>query len=140
MTTSLAQLTDSDFSREKIELIKRTIAVGATDDELQLFLYTCKKTGLDPLARQIYAIKRWNKAAGRDVMTIQTAIDGYRVIADRTGKLAGISDYTFDSEDKPFPAKASVTVLKRVDGFNAEFTATARWGEYNAGGPMWAKM
>lgn len=134
MSTALAQLTDVDFSREKIELIKRTIAVGASDDELQLFLYTCKRTGLDPLARQIYSIKRGGK------MTIQTGIDGYRVIADRTGKLAGISDYTFDSEEKAFPAKASVTVLKRVDGFNAEFTATARWGEYNAGGPMWAKM
>jgi phage recombination protein Bet len=135
MATSLAQLTDADFSREKIELIKRTIAVGATDDELQLFLYTCKRTGLDPLARQIYSIKRGGK------MTIQTGIDGYRVIADRTGRLAGISDYTFDSEDGQHPNKATVTVKKVVGHVaEAEFTATARWSEYNAGGPMWTKM
>src|ERR1700722_16485348 len=87
MTTELAQLTDSGFSREKIELIKKMFAADCSDNELQLFLYTAKKTGLDPLARQIYAIKRGGK------MTIQTGIDGYRVIADRTGKLAGISDY-----------------------------------------------
>lgn len=124
-----------DWSREKTDLIKRTIAVGATDDELQLFLYTCKRTGLDPLARQIYAIKRSGK------MTIQTGIDGYRVIADRTGKLAGISDYMFDSEEGKTPGKATVTVRKALEGgIIADFTATARWGEYQAGGPMWSKM
>jgi phage recombination protein Bet len=109
--------------------------VGCSDDELALFLYTCKRTGLDPLARQIYAIKRSNK------MTIQTGIDGYRLIADRTGKLAGISDYVFDSEEGKFPPKATVTVKKLLpDGQIAEFTATARWGEYNAGTSTWQKM
>lgn len=134
--SSLALISDTDFSREKIELIKRTIAVGASDDELQLFLYTCKRTGLDPLARQIYAIKRSGK------MTIQTGIDGYRLIADRTNRLAGISDYIFDAtEEAKFPQKATVTVKKILEGgFVADFTATARWGEYNAGSPIWQKM
>src|ERR1700743_2658465 len=146
MATSLAVLTDSDFSQEKIELIKRTIAVGTTNDELQLFLYASKKTGLDPLTRQIYAVKRWNQAAGREVMTVQTGIDGYRLIADRTGKLAGISDYAYDSEEGKNPNKASVTVKKLLEGgVIAEFTATARWSEYvqlKNGKPttMWEKM
>jgi phage recombination protein Bet len=126
---------DQGFTRDKIELIKRTIAVGATDDELQLFLYTAKKTGLDPLARQIYAIKRAGK------MTIQTGIDGYRLIADRTRQLAGISDYVFDSEEGKFPNKATVTVYKIIDGLVREFTASARWSEYSQGSsPMWQKM
>lgn len=135
MGSSLAIISESDFSREKVELIKRTICVGGTDDELALFLYTCKRTGLDPLARQIYAVKRAGK------MAIQTGIDGYRLIADRTGNLAGISDYLFDSEEGKTPGKATVTVKKLLEGGTiADFTATARWGEYCAGGPMWTKM
>lgn len=133
-----------EMTREKIELIKRTVAVGTSDDELALFLYTAKRTGLDPLSKQIHAIMRWNKSANRHVMTIQTAIDGYRLIADRTGKLAGISDPVFDDETKANPNKASVTVKKIVEGHICEFTASARWSEYAAlnetGGFMWKKM
>jgi len=51
------------------------------------FLHLAEKTGLDPLARQIYCIPR----LGRDGIewSMQTGIDGFRVIAERSGKYAG---------------------------------------------------
>lgn len=128
--------------RQKIDLVKQTVARGATDLELQLFLYTAEKTGLDPLLKQIYCIKRKNTKTGKEEMSIQTGIDGYRLIADRTGKYAGNDDYEFD-EFLNQPSWAKATVYKMVDGQKCAFSATARWSQYYPGdyqGFMWKKM
>jgi phage recombination protein Bet len=119
----------------KLDLIKREIAKGASDDELEIFLHQCRKTGLDPLAKQIYFQKRGGK------MTIITGIDGYRLVADRTGHYAGNDDPIFDDDAKP--TKATVTVYKIVGGVRCAFTASARWSQYFPGdalGFMWKKM
>lgn len=138
---------ETGLSRDKIELIKQTVAKGATDLELELFFHACKRTGLDPLMKQIYAIKRWNAAEQREAMTFQTGIDGYRLIADRTGHYAGSSDAEYEENlDGSLPTLARVTVTKLVNGVPCQFTSSARWAEYvqknKQGQPtsMWVKM
>ncbi|WP_434132160.1 recombinase RecT [Sporomusa sphaeroides] len=53
----------------QIELVKRTVAKGATDDELQMFLHLANKYNLDPFAKEIWFIKRVKK--------IKVGKDGY---------------------------------------------------------------
>jgi len=117
------------------------------DEDLLLFLYTAKRSGLDPLTRQIYAIYRWDYRLGREKMAIQVSIDGMRLAAQRTGQYAGQTDAEFTEQDgSKYPLNAKVTVKKSINGQVVDTTATARWSEYavtdKEGKPtnLWAKM
>jgi len=144
------------FDNTKIELIKRQIAKGASDDELKMFLYQCQRTGLDPFSRQIYAISRKekDKASGNWVtkMSTQVSIDGLRLIAERTGKYAGQLGPVWCGTDgawvdvwlKPEPPSAARVGVMRND-FKEPVYGVALYTEYvqsYEGKPMglWAKM
>jgi phage recombination protein Bet len=82
-----------ELTEAQVDLLTRTIAKGASKDELALFVGVCNKTGLDPFSRQIYMLPRRNfnqkTQQYETTMQIQTSIDGLRLIAERTGKYEG---------------------------------------------------
>ena len=133
------------WTPDQIELIKRTICTGATDDQLKLFLYQAQKTGLDPLARQIYGIIRKGK------LCIQSSIDAFRLTADRTKKYAGqLGPLWHDGSQwvdvwlQNTPPKAAKVGVLRKD-FLEPVWAIALWDEYKQEfngqlGDMWRKM
>jgi phage recombination protein Bet len=125
-----------DFTQEQVDLIRKQIAPKANENELKLFLYQCKRTGLDPLARQIYCIP----IGGR--MTIQTSIDGFRVVAERSGFYAGQDEPIFDEDEKGNIKSCKVTVYKFSPN-GQRYPASvgvAYWSEYAQNSPMWNKM
>jgi len=157
MSDNKLALQSSGLNQEQIELVKRTICKGATNDELALFIMQANKTGLDPFARQIYAIRR--KEKDRDTnnwiekMMTQISIDGSRLIAERTGKYNGQLGPFWCGEDgvwldvwlkKEHPSAAKVAVLR--SDFKEPLWAVARYDSYAQlkldGQPtaMWQKM
>lgn len=134
------------LTRPQIDLIKRTVAKGASDDELRMFIQVCKGANLNPFLKQVHLIPRWDSKAGKEMRTIQVSIDGFRAIAESSGAYAGNDDAIFEGETDieygekknkiTVPLKATVTVYKMVEGQRYSFTATARWTEYYPGAKM----
>ena len=149
---------DRSYSEEQVKLIRDVYAKGASEHEFRLFLEVSKRKGLDIFQRQIHLVKRWDAKAGREVCEIQTGIDGYRLIADRTGRYEGQQGPYWCGPDGQWvdvwlgqepPAAAKIGVWRT--GCREPFWAVALYSEYVQTykdkqsqqvkpNPMWARM
>lgn len=121
-----------------MRLLADTLCKGATEAELHLFAQVCDRTTLDPFTRQIY----WIRGKGAVV-----SIDGFRVVAERTGKYRGQLGPYWCGEDgvwkdvwlsKTPPAACRVGILRA--GFSEPLWATALLSAYIQATPTWQKM
>ena len=136
------EVTELRFSTDQLQLLKATIAKGTSDDQFKLFTEVAQRTGLNPFAKQIYAVVRQGQ------MTIQTGVDGYRLIAQRTGEYAGQRGPEWCGTDGIWrdvwldaaaPAAARVGVLRH--GFIEPVWGVARTSSYmQASSPLWKTM
>ncbi len=137
---------ESGFTATAVELIRNTAAKGCSDEEVAQLLIIAHRTGLDPLARQVYMIQRWDSRASRNVATPQTSIDGYRLVADRTNKYVPGRAPTLEYDENGSLYSATAYIKKLAGGEWHEIPATAYWDEYaqrNKSGnltPLWEKM
>lgn len=80
-----------DYIDKNLDLIQNQNKLSG--DDLRNFAIQCKRTGLDPITRQIYAIPNNGK------LTIMASIDGLRLIAERSGAYEGQTRPEWCGED-----------------------------------------
>jgi hypothetical protein len=113
----------AEWNKARIDFVRNTFCGGAPEAEASAFIEICKRRGLAPEERQVYLTKRG------DGWVIQTGIDGYRLIADRTGQYAGSDEPLFiGATPEGYPEQASVTVYKMVGGQPRPFTSRTSCG------------
>ena len=125
-----------------LRTVRSVLAPDLSDDELRLFAMVANRSGLDPFAHQVYAVKR----KGR--VTFQTGIDGYRSIAARTGLYDGQDEPEYgpvcacDETPPGHPELCTVRVYRK--GVSRAIAATAYWHEYRPAkgdyDAMWVRM
>lgn len=138
------------ITEAQVQLIKATVAIGATNDELKLFFFECRRRGVHPLDRLIHFVKRGKGENAR--VAFQCGIDFMRSQAEATEQYRGQEDVEYGKmvaiaghPDQLAPEWAKATV-KRRDPETGEIittTVTAFWNEFYTGeelGFMWRKM
>lgn len=123
---------------QKAALVQLGIDKAPEPDQL-VFLHYCQRTKMDPFTRQIYMIGRWDGQEQRKKYTIQMAIDGFRIIAQRSHQYAGQTEPLWCGPDGVWrdvwtfaepPVAAKVGVLRH--GWPAPTYAVAHFKEFAA--------
>lgn len=153
ITNQADSLVPQRGTRDEARLIREQLAPKASDAEIRVFLALCQRLDLDPFARQIYLVGRWDSRAGREIFAPQVSIDGFRLVAQRTGEYAGQAGPEWCAADGAWrdvwlsdapPAAARVGVYRK--GWAAPLYRVALWSEFQQtkkdGKPsgLWAKM
>lgn len=153
LTMTTLSSPSEDITQARVDLWRQTYCKNASPVELSQFVEICRRTGLSPETRQIYAIRRYDAQVGREVMQTQTSIDGLRVIAERSHQYAGQEGPYWCGEDGKWtdvwlsdhpPVAAKVGVLRK--DFKAPVWGIAKYASYaqrnKAGQPtgLWQKM
>ena len=127
-------LNNTHFSPKQVDILKNSLCKGISSEEFEIFLMACAKTQLDPFMRQIYAVKRKAKkpdGSWGETMTIQTGIDGYRLIAERTERYAPGEEPTYVYDKDGFLLSATAYIKKQTkDGTWHTVSASAYIDEY----------
>lgn len=142
--TSLSLDSGAYWNDTQLAALRHMGVENASEGDLTVFHHVCTKTGLDPFARQIYMIGR-NSQDQRTKQwvtkyTIQTGIDGFRLIgrraADRAHQTISMSAPEWAHEDGSWrsvwrtawgmPIGARVTIQRGGE----PFVAVALFDEY----------
>lgn len=109
------------YNQEQVATIKETVAKGATDTELFMFLSLAKKYELDPFAKEIWFIK---DKSGK--VMIQAGRDGFLKTAQRDAKFKGIASFPVYSNDE-FEINPTAGEVKHKPNFKERGELIGAW-------------
>lgn len=136
------------FGEMQLAALRQLGIEEASEGDQAVFLHQCQRTGLDPFARQIYMIARREKVPGtrddwRTKYTIQTGIDGLRVMRARAEQAAGVRGILsrpvyYDAEGAEHkvwcqripPVAVEMTYTVRDAAGETPYTSILRFAEY----------
>jgi len=132
-------MNDHKLSEDQRQLLEQTVLKDFAANDRRMFVAIVERTGLDPLTRQIYPVKRRSKVGNDWVEKLepQVSIDGFRLIAERSNHYAGQLGPLWcgwDGEwkevwlEKDMPAAAKVGVMRH--DFKEPLFAVARFDSY----------
>lgn len=125
-----------DFTEDQKKIIRDTFANGATEAELAPLLEIAAQRRLNPFARQVYFVKRYDNLKKAHVWAVQVSIDGLRAIAERTGKYAGQDEpeYIENASDDWRSRNGNAPMCCKVrvfrDGWVRPVVGVAYWEEF----------
>lgn len=123
----------------------QSVRMFAPSGIMAAFIQACRRTGLDPTAKQIYAALIGGK------WTILTGVDGFRVVAQRTGQYQGQTPIQWTRDGVTWvdawlpelqggtkgekPAAARIGILRK--GFTEPLMQVVTWAEFGRSGGNW---
>lgn len=143
---TVTKIADTQSRKQLIAVLQSSLYVGAKEDSVGMVLDYCAAAKLDPMQKPVHIVpmNTKNPVSGqyewRDV--VMPGVGLYRIQADRSGTMAGISEPEFGPEvsqsfrDKngntvsvTFPEWCRVSAKKLVGGHIVEYVAKEYWIE-----------
>lgn len=136
----------------ELSIIRNSICVGATTNQLAYFLNVAKASNLNPIKKQICMLVTRRK--NQEVVHAYVTLAGYIAMAQRSGRLLGIHKFQWGDEFGNWydnlPAEAGIPYVARahvaVKGSPIEYAYPVYWSEFGADAAAkgewstWAKM
>lgn len=126
MSAALAPITNRYDQADIVATIKQTVARGATDAQLRMFLEVCRSTGLDPFLKEIWYVAEKG--------LIMAARDGYLRVANESPEFDGL-ETRVERDERGIPIKAVCTVWRKDR--NHPVISEAYFNEYAKQSPVW---
>jgi phage recombination protein Bet len=122
------------YSNEDLLLIRNVAARNCSEPEFKLLMYLSKTYGLDPLLKQIWAVKRNDNQPA----LIFAGRDGFLAVAHRSGHFDGMQsgvNYEIDKDGKKVIESAWCKVWR--NDMTHPFETQVPFNEFNTGFGVW---